>query len=107
VKRIAAILAAAIMLVAPATGTAATWRGHTVRARFDGQIDTTPCPTASCLKGMVGVYVDGMNVADHLVRCAWPKHPSVVDFDHGWHHHRFGWYAKVHTCGRNYWWRFR
>lgn len=100
---------AAVFAVAFYAGSAeaAVWHGHTVTARFDGQIDASPCPDSSCLKGLVGVYVDGMDVADHVVRCAWPKHPRVVDFDHGRHHHRVAWFAKIRTCGRYYWWRFR
>jgi len=86
---------------------AATWRSHTVTTRFDGQIDASPCPEPSCLRGIVGVYVDGSNVHDNVVRCGWPRHRRIVAFDHGRHHHRYGWYVKVRTCGRFYWWRFR
>ena len=87
--------------------TAAVWRGHIVKGRMDGQIDATPCPSGDCLRGYVGVYRDGMNVGDHVVRCAWPRHPRVLQFDHGRHHNRIGWDVKVRTCGRHYWWRFK
>jgi len=107
--RIPMIVAVAGALVASAAAPAgaAVWRGHTVNAKFTGQIDASPCPDASCLRGVVGVMVDRHDVADHLVRCAWPRHPRVVGFDHGHHHHRLGYYAHVRTCGRYYWWRFR
>lgn len=85
----------------------AVWRGHTVKAKLVGQIDASPCGQSSCLNGIVGVIVDGHDVGDHVVRCAWPRHPRVLAFDHGRHHHRLGWYARVRTCGRGYWWRFR
>jgi hypothetical protein len=101
------LLTILILAATAASANAAVWHGHTVRARFVGQIDASPCPDPSCVRGIVGVIVDGRDVADHVVRCAWPRHPKIRAFDHGWHHHRYGWYAKVATCGRDYWWRFR
>lgn len=100
------IAAVAIMLSAVATSpaSAAVWHGHTVKAKLVGQIDASPCPEASCLKGVVGVFVDGMDVRDHVVRCAWPS-PRVLDFSRRGYPHRH--YAKVHVCGLNHWWRFR
>jgi hypothetical protein len=82
----------------------AVWHGHTVKATLVGQIDASPCPKPSCLKGIVGVFVDGRDVRDHVVRCAWPT-PRVLDFSRRGYPHRH--YAKVHVCGLNHWWRFR
>lgn len=82
----------------------ATWHGHTVKARFDGQIDASPCSESSCLRGLVGIYVDGVDVRDHVVQCPWP-HPRILDFSRRGYPHRH--YAKVHACGKNHWWRFR
>jgi hypothetical protein len=83
---------------------AATWRGHTVKAMFTGQIDASPCPDSSCVRGVVTILVDDQDVRDHVVRCAWP-HPRILDFSRRGYPHRH--YALVHACGQNHWWRFR
>ena len=100
--RIAALIAAVVLLAAPAAGEAAVWHGHTVKVRFTGQIDASPCPEPSCLRGIVTTYYDGMDVRDRVVRCAWP-HPRILAFTH----YGYRAWVKVHVCGRNRWWRFR
>jgi len=101
------LIACTVTGVIAGSAHAAVWRGHHVKAKLVGQIDASPCPEPSCLKGIVGVFFDGHDVQDHVVRCAWPRHPRILKFDHARHHHRYGWYAKVRTCGRHYWWRFQ
>jgi len=104
------VIAGILMLVFFAgRASAATWHGHTVRAQFAGQIDATPCPSGDCLRGFVAMRVDGRDVHDYVTRCAWPRHPRILAFQRGHHHgyHPHAWYAKVRTCGRYYWWRFK